>query len=102
MSNVMKGDMVPLKTFPHIINWQFAFLLLHHMPNPKFVWLLRMKEMLKSWWMFMNLKLRCIFRGWLYLKGRLVILAPNDEGDRDANEDSGDENEFLPKNLNRS
>ena len=39
--------MVPLKTFPDIINWQVAFLLLHHMPIPKFAWLLKMKEMLK-------------------------------------------------------
>ena len=31
--------------------------------------------------------------------GRLVILPPNDEGDRDTNEDSGDENELLPNNL---
>ena len=34
-------------------------------------------------------------------RGRLVILPPNDEGDRDTNEDSGDENELLPTNLNR-
>ena len=35
-------------------------------------------------------------------RGRLVILPPNDEGDRDPEEDSGDENELLPNNLNRS
>ena len=33
---------------------------------------------------------------------RLVILTSNDEGDRDTDEDSGDENEFLLNNLNRS
>ena len=27
-------------------------------------------------------------------RGKLVILPPNDEGDRDSNEDSGDENEL--------
>ena len=27
---------------------------------------------------------------------------PSDEGDRDTDEDSGDENELLPNNLNRS
>ena len=32
---------------------------------------------------------------------RLVILLPSDEGDRDTDEDSGDENELLPNNLNR-
>ena len=31
-------------------------------------------------------------------RGRLVILPPNDQGDRDTDEDSGDENELLPKN----
>ena len=35
-------------------------------------------------------------------RGRLVILTPNEEGDRDANEDSGDEKELLPNNLNSS
>ena len=34
-------------------------------------------------------------------RGRLVILPLNGEGDRDTNEDSGDENELLPTNLNR-
>ena len=34
-------------------------------------------------------------------RGRLVILPPN-KGDRDTNEDSGDENELLPINSNRS
>ena len=29
-------------------------------------------------------------------RGRLFILPLNDEGDRDADEDSGDENEVLP------
>ena len=32
---------------------------------------------------------------------RLVILLPSDEGDRDTDDDSGDENELLPNNLNR-
>ena len=32
----------------------------------------------------------------------MVILPPNDEGDRKTDEDSGDENEILPDNLNRS
>ena len=31
-------------------------------------------------------------------RGRLVILPPNDQGDRDTDEDSGDESELLPKN----
>ena len=31
-------------------------------------------------------------------RGRLVILPPNDQGDTDTDEDSGDENELLPKN----
>ena len=35
-------------------------------------------------------------------RGRLVILPPNDESDRDTEEDSGDVNELLPNNLNRS
>ena len=35
-------------------------------------------------------------------RGRLVILPTNDEGDRYTYEDSGDENELLPNNLNRS
>ena len=35
-------------------------------------------------------------------RGKLVILSPNDEGDRDTDEDSGEENELLPNNLNRS
>ena len=34
-------------------------------------------------------------------KGRLVILPPNDEGDRDTDEDSGDENELLSNNLDK-
>ena len=34
--------------------------------------------------------------------GRLVTLLPNNKGDRDTEEDSGDENELLPNNLNRS
>ena len=34
-------------------------------------------------------------------KKRLVIFSPNNEGDRDTDEDSGDQNE-LPTNLNRS
>ena len=33
---------------------------------------------------------------------RLVILPQNDEGDRDTDEDSGDENELLPNNINKS
>ena len=33
---------------------------------------------------------------------RLATLPPNDEGDRNTDEDSGDENELLPNNLNRS
>ena len=35
-------------------------------------------------------------------RGRLVILPPNNKGERDTNEDSGDENELLPINSNRS
>ena len=35
-------------------------------------------------------------------QGRLVFLLPNDEADKDTDEDSGDENELLPNNLNRS
>ena len=38
----------------------------------------------------------------LISRGRLVILPPNDDGDGDADEDSGGENELLPNNLNRS
>ena len=34
--------------------------------------------------------------------GRLVILPPNDEGERDTDEDSRDENELLLNNLNIS
>ena len=34
--------------------------------------------------------------------GRLVTLLSNNKGDRDTEEDSGDENELLPNNLNRS
>ena len=36
------------------------------------------------------------------LSERLVIWPPNDEGDSDTDKDSGDQNEFLPKNLNTS
>ena len=32
----------------------------------------------------------------------MVILTPNNEGDRDTDEDSRDENELLPNNLNWS
>ena len=32
---------------------------------------------------------------------RLVIFPPNKEGDRDTDEDPGDENEVLPDKLNR-
>ena len=32
----------------------------------------------------------------------MVILPPKDKGDRDSNEESGDENGFLPNNLNGS
>ena len=35
-------------------------------------------------------------------RGRFAILPPNDERDRDTDEDSGDENEFLPNNLSKS
>ena len=35
-------------------------------------------------------------------RGRLAILSPNNEGDRDIDEDSGDENDLPPNNLNRS
>ena len=35
-------------------------------------------------------------------RGRSVILSPNQEGDRDTDEDSGDEDKLLPNNLNRS
>ena len=33
----MKDNVVPVNTFPPILNWQFDFLLLHHMPIPWFV-----------------------------------------------------------------
>ena len=35
-------------------------------------------------------------------RGKLVSLPPNEVGDRDTDEDSGDENELLLNNLNRS
>ena len=35
-------------------------------------------------------------------KKRLVILPPNNEGDRDTDEDSGDQNDLPTNNLNRS
>ena len=35
-------------------------------------------------------------------KKRLVIFSPNNEGDRDIDEDSGDQNELTIINLNRS
>ena len=34
VSNLMKDNEVPVHTFPPIVNWQLAFLLLHHMPIP--------------------------------------------------------------------
>ena len=34
--------------------------------------------------------------------GRLVIVPANDEGDRDIDEDAGDQNELLPNNLNQN
>ena len=33
---------------------------------------------------------------------KLVVLSPNDKGDRDTNEDSGDEKELLPNKINRN
>ena len=53
-------------------------------------------------------KFRCIFKGWLvwqwgfHFKEKIGISPPNNEGDKDTNEDSGNENELLPNNLNRS
>ena len=38
----------------------------------------------------------------LMSRERLVILPPKDDNDRDNDEDSGDENEILQNNLNRS
>ena len=35
-------------------------------------------------------------------RGRLSILPLNNEGDKNTDEDSGDENKLLPNNLNRS
>ena len=35
-------------------------------------------------------------------RGKLVILPPTNEDDRDTDEESGDENELLPNNLKRS
>ena len=40
--------------------------------------------------------------GDLISRGRLVILPPNNEGYRNTDEDSEDENELLPNNKNRS
>ena len=34
--------------------------------------------------------------------GILVMLSPNNDGERDTNQDWGDENELLLNNLNRS
>ena len=34
MSKLMKDNVVPENTFPPMINGQFAFLFLHHMPIP--------------------------------------------------------------------
>ena len=34
--------------------------------------------------------------------GRLVIVAAKDEGDRDIDEDAGDQNELLPNTLNQN
>ena len=34
-------------------------------------------------------------------RGRLVISSPSEEGDRDTDEDPGDENQLLPNNLSR-
>ena len=34
VSNLLKDNEVPVHTFPPIVNWQLAFLLLHHMPIP--------------------------------------------------------------------
>ena len=36
----------------------------------------------------------------LISRGRLVTLLRNNKGDRDTDEDSGDENQLLPNNLN--
>ena len=38
----------------------------------------------------------------LMSRRRFVILPPKDDNDRDNDEDSGDENEILQNNLNRS
>ena len=34
--------------------------------------------------------------------GKLAIVPANDEGDRDIDEDAGDQNELLPNNLNQN
>ena len=34
MSDLMKDNVVPVNTFPIMINRQFAFLLPHHLPIP--------------------------------------------------------------------
>ena len=51
--------------------------------------------MLRKFW--------CIFKGWLiwwwgsHFRGKIGYLSPNNEGYGDTDEDSGDENELLPK-----
>ena len=56
----------------------------------------------------MLIKFWCIFKGWLiwwwgsHFRGKIGYLSPNNEGYRDTDDDSGDENELLPNNLNRS
>ena len=102
MSNRTKDNVLPVNTFRAIMNRQFAFLLLHHMPIPQFV-CCSCKRMDAK-------KLMNVHEALEYLenldasseddfsdnedfisRGRQVILPPNNEGSY-----------LLQNNLNRS
>ena len=72
----MKDNVLPVNTFPPIINWQFAFFLLQMYYSD-----VSSDNGLSVDEDFISM-------------GRLVILPPNYLGDR-----GGDENDLLPNNL---
>ena len=99
----MKDNVVLVNTFPPIINLQVAFLRLHHMPIPWFVCysckkLMNVHEAIEY---FENLDVSSVNDlsedEDFISRGRLIILPPNNKGDRDIDVDSGDGNELLPK-----
>ena len=100
MSNLMKYKVVPVDTFPPIINWLFPFSLLRHMTLKKLVNIHEALDYLEN--LDVSSEDELSDDKDLMSRVRLVILPPKDDNDRDNDEDSGDENEILRNNLNRS